>query len=90
MVFLSSNTSLYFLCPPPRGLFLVKSSPAGELSYYTKKGTFLRMPSLVTLDVIIYHSLKHFQSFFEFFNFLSCIFVFICQTIDNLTVIWYF
>jgi len=38
MVFLSSNTSLYFLCPPPRGLFLVKSSPAGELSYYTKKG----------------------------------------------------
>ena len=37
MVFLSSNTSLYFLCPPPRGLFLVKSSPAGELSYYTKR-----------------------------------------------------
>ena len=36
MVFLSSNTSLYFLCPPPRGLFLVKSSPAGELSYYTR------------------------------------------------------
>ena len=36
MVFLSSNTSLYFLCPPPRGLFLVKSSPAGELSYYIK------------------------------------------------------
>ena len=36
MVFLSSNTSLYFPCPPPCGLFLIKGSPAGELSYYKK------------------------------------------------------
>ena len=35
--FLSSNTSLYFLCPPPCGLFLIMSSPTGELSYYKKK-----------------------------------------------------
>ena len=36
MVFLSSNTSLYFPCPPPCGLFLINGSPAGELSYYKK------------------------------------------------------